>query len=111
MKVKIFNRGKGWYVPAQNYKDDTDKCYINFHFAKCEEPEYHDNGRGFSCIDIVIDEGKFNSYKGQAGITVFKYHLTDEEQNDEFNRSLDGTKYADEFDPKVKIEEKELPFY
>ena len=111
MKITMFNRGKGWYISASNYKDDTDKCYIDVYFPKNTGPEYEDNGRGFSVKQIKVEEAKFTSYKGKPGLTIFKYSVTEEDQNEEFNRSLDGTKYADEFDPKVKIEEKELPFY
>lgn len=77
MKVKIFNSGKGWYVSASNYKDKEDKAYMNLHFAQslCAEPDYQDNGRGFSVQDIDIQEAKFTSYKGKIGLTVFKYEL------------------------------------
>jgi len=96
MKQKIFSKGKGWYISANNYKDKEDKCYINLYFPKGTEPMYIDNGRGFSVKDIDIQEMKFTSYKGKAGVTIFKYSM------------IEDTK---EYSPKVEIEPEELPFY
>lgn len=96
MKQKIFSKGKGWYISANNYKDKEDKCYINLYFPKGTEPMYIDNGRGFSVKDIDIQEMKFTSYKGKAGVTIFKYSMIDD---------------TEEYSPKVKIEPEELPFY
>lgn len=75
MKQKIFNSGKGWYISASNYKDKNDKAYLNIYFPKGTEPDYVDNGRGFSVQDIDIIEAKFTSYQGKIGLTVFKYEL------------------------------------
>ena len=96
MKQKIFSKGKGWYISANNYKDKEDKCYINLYFPKGTEPMYIDNGRGFSVKDIDIQEMKFTSYKGKAGVTIFKYSMIDD---------------TEEYSPKVEIDESELPFY
>lgn len=96
MKQKIFSKGKGWYISANNYKDKEDKCYINLYFPKGTEPMYIDNGRGFSVKDIDIQEMKFTSYKGKAGVTIFKYSMIDD---------------TEEYSPKVEIEPEELPFY
>ena len=96
MKQKIFSKGKGWYISANNYKDKEDKCYINLYFPKGTEPMYIDNGRGFSVKDIDIQEMKFTSYKGKAGVTIFKYSMIED---------------AKEYSPKVEIEPEELPFY
>ena len=73
MRTTIFSKGKGWYISASNYKDEKDKCYINLFFPKNTEPFYEDNGRGFSVKTIEIEEGKFTSFNGKAGLTVFKY--------------------------------------
>lgn len=75
MIVKIFNRGKGWYILCSNYKDETDKAYVNLFFPNHMEPSYIDNGRGFSVQDIDIAEAKFTSYQGKVGLTVFKYQM------------------------------------
>ncbi|MBR2653989.1 MAG: hypothetical protein IKD59_05470 [Lachnospiraceae bacterium] len=75
MKVRIFSKGQGWYISATNYKDNQDKCYINVHFVQHTEPEYIDNGRGFSTLEIDIQEAKFSSYHGKAGLTIFKYEI------------------------------------
>ena len=73
MKQTIFSKGKGWYISASNYKDEKDKCYINLFFPKDTDPFYEDNGRGFSVKTIDIEEAKFTSFNGKAGLTVFKY--------------------------------------
>lgn len=96
MKQKIFSKGKGWYISANNYKDKEDKCYINLYFPKGTEPMYIDNGRGFSVKDIDIQEMKFTSYKGKAGVTIFKYSMVED---------------AKEYSPNVEIDESELPFF
>lgn len=95
MKVRIFNSGKGWYVSASNYKDKEDKAYMNVHFAQsqCPEPSYQDNGRGYSVKDIDVYEGKFTSYKGKIGLTIFHYELLTEaelEDTSKFGGSRDG---------------------
>lgn len=74
MKQKIFNRGRGWYIPASNYKDPQDKVYINLYFPY-GQPEYVESDKGYSAIDIDIQEGKFTSYKNNPGLTIFKYEL------------------------------------
>ena len=77
MKTKIFNRGKGWYIFGTNYKDEKDKAYLNLYFPY-EEPEYIQSEKGYSVLDINIEEAKFTSYKEKIGLTIFKYEqLTD----------------------------------
>ena len=99
MKQKIFSKGKGWYISANNYKDKEDKCYINLYFPKGTEPMYIDNGRGFSVKDIDIQEMKFTSYKGK--------------DNESFTESVKGTGYEKNFGAtqSIEIDESELPFY
>lgn len=111
MKQKIFSKGKGWYISANNYKDKEDKCYINLYFPKGTEPMYIDNGRGFSVKDIDIQEMKFTSYKGKAGVTIFKYSMI--EDNESFTESVKGTEYAKNFGAtqSIEIDESELPFF
>ena len=117
MRQKIFNRGKNWYIFATNYKDDQDTCYIDLYFPKGTAPEYIDNGRGISSLDIDIEEAKFTSYKGKAGLTIFKYKLfeprTDgvEQSNRDFNESVRGTEYERNFGTHTEISQEELPFY
>lgn len=77
MRIKMFNRGRGWYVSATNYRDENDKAYMNLHFANHTEPSYIDNGRGFSVMDIDIQEAKFTSYQGKVGLTIFKYTMSE----------------------------------
>lgn len=77
MRIKMFSKGRGWYVSATNYKDDKDKAYLNLFFVNHTEPAYVDNGRGFSVMDIDILEGKFTSYQGKIGLTIFKYTMAE----------------------------------
>lgn len=104
MKARIFSKGQGWYISASNYKDQNDKCYINLYFPKNTEPMYMDNGRGFSMKDIDIQEAKFTSYKGKAGLTVFSYTVIENTDKDnETNHSMFGAEN--------KIGPNDLPFY
>ena len=106
MKARIFSKGQGWYISATNYKDQNDKCYINLFFPRNTEPMYQDNGRGFSSKDIDILEGKFTSYKGKAGLTIFAYNEieTNEEQKENDTESS-------MFGAKNTIAPDDLPFY
>lgn len=104
MKARIFSKGQGWYISATNYKDKEDKCYIGLFFPKNTEPEYIDNGRGFSSKDIDIQEAKFTSYKCKAGLTVFSYTVfEDGEKDNDPNGSMFGAKNI--------IDPDDLPFY
>ena len=75
MKVRIFNKGKGWYVSATNYKDKEDKAYMNVHFPTNEPIPNGANidQSGFDFTDIDVLEAKFGSYKQKVTMTVFKY--------------------------------------
>lgn len=76
MKIKLFNRGKGWYISATNYQDKEDKAYVNVHFTQqCGEPEAQMNDQGYASIDVDVIEAKFESYKKKPKLTVFKYEL------------------------------------
>ena len=106
MKLKIFNKGKGWYVSATNYKDNSDKAYMGLYFPY-GEPTYMESEKGYSVIDIDILEAKFTSYKGKLGLTVFKFELLsniDLEDSSKFGGSRDGL--ADNI-----IQPDDLPFY
>ena len=112
MKQKIFNRGKGWYISATNYKDQNDKAYLNLFFPKNTEPFYQDNGRGFSVKDIDIDQAKFTSYQGKLGMTVFAYTeiSTDEfEPNEEAIQEIRKQQTNDGVS--FNVEPEDLPFY
>ena len=115
MKIRMFNKGTGWYISASNYKDREDKAYANVHFSKnhCQEPKYIDNGRGFSVQDIDVKEGIFTSYKGKIGITIFKYDLLTNismnEQNEPYTSNFGGDR-ADSYQS-LDIEPNDLPFY
>lgn len=75
MKVRIFNKGKGWYVSATNYKDQNDKAYMNVHFPTNEPIPNGANidHSGFDFTDIDVMEAKFGSYNKKVTMTVFKY--------------------------------------
>lgn len=76
MKLRIFNRGNGWYVSATNYKDNTDKAYMNVHFTGESEPlpnTANIQASGFDFTDVDVLEAKFNSYKQKISMTIFKY--------------------------------------
>ena len=113
MKLKIFNRGKGWYSIANNYKDQNDKQYVNIHFAKCDEPSYEDNGRGFSVQDIDILEGKLSCYQSKVGMVIFKYDLLTnislEKENDHYTEKFGGDR-AESYQT-LELEPNDLPFY
>ena len=115
MKQKIFSKGKGWYISANNYKDKEDKCYINLYFPKGTEPMYIDNGRGFSVKDIDIQEMKYGAYKGKINLTVFKYELIhNDSKYTEMDKFAEEMKpYADKFGAtqSIEIDESELPFF
>lgn len=78
MKTRLFNRGKGWYVSATNWKDNQDKAYMNVRFVKCAEPMYHNTEKGYDIIDIVVTEGKYECYQNKISLTVFNYELPKE---------------------------------
>lgn len=76
MKLRIFNKGNGWYVSATNYKNNTDKAYMNIHFTDNSDP-IPDNvaieNSGFTFTDIDVMEAKFGAYKGKITMTIFRY--------------------------------------
>jgi len=108
----IFSKGQGWYISASNYKDQNDKAYINLFFPKNTEPFYQDNGRGFSVMTIDIQEAKFTSYKGKAGLTIFKYEEC-EARTDNQPKAVETittqTNYGGGGYEEIK--EEDLPFY
>lgn len=108
MKQRIFNGGNGWYISASNYKDKTDKAYMNVHFAVCEEPEYKPtDGNPFTFIDIDILEQKYSAYKGKMGLTVFKYELI-KPTNEIPEMDKQGKDYATQ---QIDLSPDDLPFY
>ena len=108
MKLRIFNKGKGWYVSAINYKDHNDKAYMGVFFTQeCGTPAYIESDKGYSVIDIDVIEGWFTSYKNKIGFTVKKYEsLTDLplEKGYETDSKMFGN-------PNNVIESDDLPFY
>lgn len=121
MKQRIFNRGRGWYVSASNYKNQEDKAYMNVFFPNGTEPHYQPVGeQGFTFIDIDIKEQKYTAYQGKIGLTVFKYEIIPaaqnglnevERQNNEFAQQLAGTEYENKFGSSVSVQPDDLPFY
>ena len=122
MKQRIFNRGRGWYISASNYKDSEDKAYMNVGFTRGTEPIYTpaaDNP--FVFIDIDIEEQKYTAYKGAINLFVFKYSIIPpegqlpevEKQNNDFAQSVKGTAYEKKFGGNVDVDisPDDLPFY
>lgn len=115
MKIKMFNKGQGWYVSATNYKNKQDKAYMNLHFSSnhCQEPVYEDNGRGFSVQDIDIQEAIFSAYKGKIGLTIFKYELLTnvslDKKESAYNSNFGG-EVANSYQS-LDIQPNDLPFY
>lgn len=114
MKIRIFNKGKGWYISASNYKDKTDKAYMNVHFVKGTEPLYDDfEGKGWLSKDIEILEGVFSSYHSTMGLTIFKYKIINSPtppDGEEIAKALfSNVRVVD--DNEVNIEQEQLPFY
>ena len=76
MKVRIFNRNKGWYVPCSNWQDKEDKVYMNVRFAHRDDP-IPDNvaieNAGYCFTDIDVQEAKFECYQKKISMTVFRY--------------------------------------
>ena len=97
MKQRIFNRGKGWYIPCSNYKDQNDKAYLNVKFGRDNEPLYTPpQENDYTFIDIVIDEGRFNSYEKKVStLFVYKWHRAEQQQDQR----------------KVELSPEDLPFY
>lgn len=107
MKQRIFNRGKGWYISASNYKDKDDRAYMNVRFAVCTEPEYRpaaDNPFVFK--DIDIKDQKYECKDGKMYLTVFHYELA-MPKGELTELDKQGDKYA----TSVEIKPEELPFY
>lgn len=108
MKATIYNRGTGWYITATNYKNKEDKTYISVFFPNNSDPMYVETKEGYDKRVINIAEGKFTSYKGKAGLTVFKYSEVNDDNNgmEQITRKQDngGGGYAE-------IKANDLPFY
>ena len=97
MKLKMYNNGKGWYVPCHNYRDENDKAYLNIYFAKCEEPQGTE-------AEIIVDEARHGCYKGKIQLSIFKYHTKKNDDN-----SMFGGNRADAGNNIIKPDD--LPFY
>lgn len=104
MKIKLFNRGKGWYISCTNRDDKEDKAYINVHFTEgAGKPEAVLNDKGYAEIDIDPQEAKFTSYKGKPGLCIFKYELL---TGDDLSKM--GGRYSHSADNIIKTDD--LPF-
>ena len=120
MKQRIFSRGKGWYIPCKNYKDENDKTTFYVNFKKGEEPRYlPPEGQEWCFLDIDIESARFECFNGKSNMKVWSYTITEskdtktEEQNREFIDSLSGTPYEKKFGGSSApvIDENDLPFY
>lgn len=104
MKIKLFNRGKGWYISATNYQDKEDKAYVNVHFTQqCGEPEAQMNDHGYASVDIDVIEARFGAYKEKPNLTIFKYELL---TGDDLSKM--GGRYSHSADNIIKPDD--LPF-
>jgi len=110
MKVRIFSKGKGWYVSATNYKDKNDKAYMNVKFPMKDEPIYKTQERGFDYTDIDVLEAKFESKDKKIVMCVFKYEpvFTKPVQQ---TLTGDGRDMMGHIDHSVVVNPDELPFY
>ena len=107
MKQRIFNKGKGWYISASNYKNKDDRAYMNVRFAVCSEPQYNPVGDNpFIFKDIDIEDQKYEAKDGKMYLTVFHYTLIDP-KGDLTELDRQGKEYA----TSVEIKPEELPFY
>lgn len=101
MKLNLYNKGNGWYVPIGNYKDKEEKpLFMNVRFAQnyCPELSYLPDSNGNCKKTIYVNEGSFNKYidaKGNLRITftIFNYDTIVNTNNN------------------VKIDKDELPFF
>lgn len=105
MKLRLFNKGRGWYISASNYKDHSDKAYMNLYFPNSTEPTYHQTEQGYDIADINILEAKFNAYQGKIGMTVFKYEFIDNLPRSE------GQNLKPSNSPNVELSSDDYPFY
>lgn len=104
MKIKLFNRGKGWYISCTNYQDKTDKAYLNVHFTRdAGEPEVIMNDQGYASIDVDVEEAAFGCYKEKPKLTIFKYELL---TGDDLSKM--GGRYSHSADNIIKPDD--LPF-
>lgn len=126
MKLKIFNAGYGWYIPAFNYKNDDDRKIIKLFFPKNSQPTAEFNASGKAILSIDAIEGKFTCYEGNVGLTVFKYNLLDEaympqesgyettsgipEMNQQDHQEYEYV-MGSPIDEEPQMEMEELPFY
>lgn len=113
MKVRIFNKGKGWYVSATNYKDQNDKAYMNVYFGNHDEPIPNNaniDTSGFDFTDIDVIEAKFGAYKGKVTMTVFKYEpfLNAELKQNPVRNFNQNTLYTS--DVPTTIDEEDVPW-
>ena len=108
MKVRIFSKGKGWYISATNYKNREDKAYMSVRFPMKDEPIYKTQERGFDFTDIDVIEAKFEAKEGKMVMSVFKYMpvYTQPVQQTLTGDGRDVTGHTD-----VNISPEELPFY
>lgn len=96
MKLYISKGKYGWYTIAKNYKDKEDKKYVNLFFPKNTDP-----AENVECIKPI--EWALDCYKGNVGMTIFKYECIDE------NNDMGGDRAAIGKD--VGIEPNDLPFF
>ena len=121
MKQRMFNRGKGWYTTATNYQDENDKTYVNFKFAKGNEPQAVIGAQGYAVLDLDILEQKYICKEGKVGVFIFKYTVVEPNQKVTVQTTLssDGRDVMGHIDtqahkisePDITIDDDELPFY
>lgn len=104
MKTRLFNKGKGWYVSATNYKDKEDKAYMSVYFTKdCEEPTPTFNASGYAMIDIDVLESFYVSYNKKIAWKIQKYIEVKNEAQSEQKQPHNSNK--------INLTSDDLPWY
>lgn len=121
MKVRLFSRGRGWYISCQNKNVNDDRFFINVYFKDGEEPYADMTGKEFVFTDIDVQEAQFKCSNKKPYMKVWKYENVDgsgaltevEQENKDFAERVRGTEYEKNFgaSQSVKIEDSDLPFY
>lgn len=107
MKIRIYNKGNGWYLPIGNYKNKEEKpIFMNIKFPKgfAPEPTYVPDLDGNCKKDLIVNEASFNKYTNDKGelklsMSIFQYEIPQEMDDSKFGYT------------NPSIGQDELPFY
>lgn len=89
MKLNIYSKGNGWYVPIGNYKNKEEKpIFMNLRFPPqhCPEPNFVPDNSGSCKKTIIVNEGSFNKYINdknelKLNLTIFNYEIPSSTSN------------------------------